>query len=1085
MRCPRCAQENRPERRFCGGCGAALPLACTACGFANEADAKFCGGCGRPVAATADPGPALASRPEPPGERRQVTILFADLVGFTQLSRSLDAEELHGLMAQFFDAVDRVIASYGGSVDKHIGDAVMALFGAPVAHGDDPLRALRAALDIHDAVGRLGSELRRPLSVHIGIAGGEVVAAGLGSDRHNEYTVLGDAVNLAARLVETARSGETLLDDSVRRLVGPIVECVGLGEVALRGLEKPVVVWRLEALRADAADGTPFVGRRGEQRQIAGILDLCQDTGRGQAVLLRGEAGIGKTRLMTEIASAARSQGFGVHVARVLDFGTGTGRDAARILARSLLGLEPASNEAQRQAAVDAVLADGRLSNDRRPFLVDLLDLPAPLAERAAYDAMDNATRNRGKQQTLAALLTLAARERPLLIAVEDIHWAEPHMLAHLAALAIAVRDVPVVLTMTTRIEGDPLTGVWRAAARSSPLVTIDLGPLARDEALALAGSFLDATNRIALTCVERADGNPLFLEQLLRNAEAAERADVPASIQSLVLGRMDRLPPADRIALQAASIAGQYFTLDLLRHLVGDPGYDAAALVEHHLVRPEEDGFLFAHALVRDGVYGALLRPRRRELHRRAAAWFEQRDPVLAAQHLDRAEDPRAASAYLTAARVQAAGYHNDRALALTERGLAIATAVGDRHALACRRAELLHDLGRTAESIEAFQRALDIADTDAQRCQAWIGLAAGMRVADRYDEALGVLEQAEAVAAGQQIDSELARIHYLRGNIYFPLGRIEACRREHELSLDHARKAGSAEGEARALSGLGDAYYAAGCLLSAAGYFSRCVTLAREHGFGRIEVANRSMAAMTLMYAGDLDAARTGALEAVEAAARVGHQRAEMVAGEIAYIVLFEEGDLDRAEAYARRSLELSRRLGARRFEAEDLTFLAQALRTRGHRAAALTLLDDALGISRDVGMEYIGALILAEIAATTDDPERRAAALAEGEAELARRAVSHAHLWFYRCAMDLSLEQAHWAEAERYALALEDYTRAEPMPWSDFYVARGRALAAWGKGVRSGAAAAELCRLAAQAERYGFARARLALDEAARAS
>lgn len=1082
MRCPRCAQENRPERRFCAGCGANLPSACPDCGFGNETGARFCGGCGKPIVASPGPVPPAFDHPETPGERRQVTILFADLVGFTALSRTLDAEELHGLMARYFDAVDRVIAAYGGTVDKHIGDAVMALFGAPVAHDDDPMRALRAAVDIHEAVGRLGAALQRKLSVHVGIASGTVVAAGLGSDRHSEYTVLGDAVNLAARLVETAGAGETMLSDSVQARVAPAAECSLVGSLPLRGLGGPVPVWQLIALRSETDTATPFVGRRSEQRQVLGLLELCVATGRGQTVLLRGEAGIGKTRLLNEIAVAARGHGFGVHVARVLDFGTATGRDAARMLARSLIGVDAAGTETQRLSGAEAALQDNELDPDRRPFLLDLLDLQVPLAERAVYDAMDNATRNRGKQQTLAALARRASRDRPLLIAIEDIHWAEPHILAHLATLALAAHEAPLVLIMTTRTEGDPLTGAWRAATRASPLVTIDLGPLTRDEALALAGNFLDATNRTAHVCVERADGNPLFLEQLLRNAEAARDVEVPASIQSLVLGRMDRLPPRDRAALQGAAVTGQHFTLDFLRHVLGDTGYDPSPLVAHHLVHPEEDGFLFAHALVRDGIYGALLKPRRRELHRRAADWFASRDPVLAAQHLDRAEDPGAAAAYLKAASDQAAGYHNERALALTERGLEVADRAADRHALSCKRGELLLDLGRTAESIEAFQQALDLGRNDRQRAKALVGLAAGLRVADRYDKGLAALQQAEAMTTAHSEAIDLARIHYLRGNFYFPLGRIEDCLREHELALSHARRADSAEHEARALSGLGDAHYAAGRLLTAGRYFARCVELANAHGFGRIEVANRGMAALCLLFSCDLEGALAAAREAVDMAAHVGHQRAEMIASEVAYLILRERGDLDTGEAFARRALELSRKIGARRFEAEDLTFLAQIERCRDNRREALALLEQALVIGREVGMEYIGALILGEIASATDDAAWRAAALTEAEQLLAEGSVSHAYLWFYTGAIDVSLDYDEFDEAERYARTLAAYVgQREPMPWSTFYIARGFALAAWGKGDRSAATADELRRLTGDAARRGLGRARIALDRA----
>src|SRR5690606_16731431 len=266
--------------------------------------------------------------------------------------------------------------------------------------------------------------------------------------------------------------------------------------------------------------------------------------------------------------------------------------------------------------------------------------------------------------------------------------------------------------------------------------------------------------------CIERAGGNPLFLEQLLRNAEESDAEELPASVQSLVLARMDRLPPRDKQALQAASVIGQHFAPETLRHLIDDPAYDCATLLRHRLLTPDGDGYLFAHVLIREGAYGSLLKARRRSLHRKAADWFAAHDPVLRAQHLDRAGDPAAPRAYLDAAFAQAAAYRYERALRLVESGLALASAQDDRSALLRLRGDLLHDLGNIPESIACHEQALEAAQDDADRCRAWIGLAAGMRMVDRYKEALDALDRAEAVA-GDGLALERARLHHLRGNL------------------------------------------------------------------------------------------------------------------------------------------------------------------------------------------------------------------------------------------------------------------------------------------------------------------------------
>jgi len=572
------------------------------------------------------------------GERRQVTVLFADIAGYTKLSSKLGAENTHALLNRYFEAVDGIVESYGGSIDKHMGDNVMAVFGAPVAHDDDPLRAVRAALDIHESMVALSGEAGHGLSAHIGIASGQVVASGTGSAAHREYTVTGDSVNLASRLQDKAAPGETLISDTVHRAVAEKVDCESLGDIEVKGLDDLVRAWRVSALRAGDRDleRVAFVGRRAERAQFSGVIEACAANGAGQAVVVRGEAGIGKTRLVEEFTKTAIDRGYASHRGLVLDFGVGKGQDANRSVVRSLLGLARGGDKALRRAAADRAIDQGVIASEQRVFLNDLLDMEQPDEDRAIYDAMDNAVRNDGKRAVVSDLICGASASSPIIVIIEDVHWADPLMLTHLAGMARTVADCPALLVMTSRIEGDPLDPAWRATTGGCPLMTIDLGPLRRDEALTLAGAFIDATNQFAQNCIERAAGNPLFLEQLLRNAEERGDEDIPASIQSLVLARIDRLLPADKQALQAASVTGQRFTLEVLRHLLDDADYDCTGLLEHHLVRPEGDDYLFAHALIRDGVYTSLLKATRCALHGRAADWFSNHDPSLRAQHLE-----------------------------------------------------------------------------------------------------------------------------------------------------------------------------------------------------------------------------------------------------------------------------------------------------------------------------------------------------------------------------------------------------------------------------------------------------------------
>jgi class 3 adenylate cyclase/tetratricopeptide (TPR) repeat protein len=1025
------------------------------------------------IAARAPDSATALSRGEiSKGERRQVTILFADLCGFTALSQSLDPEEVRELVARYTALVDGIVASYGGTVDKHIGDAVMALFGAPKAHEDDPLRAARAALDIHEALAPLTDSRRRPLQAHVGIASGEVVAGSLERGGAHDYTVLGDSVNLAARLVAAAGPGQTLLSSTVYRTLGGRGLCDDLGEIALKGFDVPTRVWRLRAVSPDppVSNRTAFVGRKAELDQFKSLIIACLARCGGQVVYVRGEAGIGKTRLVEEMRRFAEASGFATHRGLVLDFGVAKGHDPVRAILLSLLGLSRSSAAETRRALAGHLFAERVVAPESAAFLNDLLELPQTIEQRALYDAMDAAARERGKRALAAAVVAHCSSAQPTLLIVEDLHWADPQVLAYLASFASAVSSVAGLLVMTSRVEGDQLDAAWRAGCRGTPFATIDLGPLRGDEALSLVGSFIDATHSVALACIERAGGNPLFLEQLLRNAQEGSRDAIPASIQSLVQARMDRLGARDRDAFQMAAVIGQRFDLELLRHLMAAPDYTCANLIANALAIPEGDDFLFAHALIQEGVYSSMLKSRRRELHVRAAEWYSERDLTLCAQHFDRADDERAAKAYLRAAVGQRSSYHIEAALRLAVRGSEIARDAAHRHALICLKGELQRDIGDVASSVLSYREAIDASPDDIARCRAQVGLAEGLRVSEGLSEALHLLGQAQQAAEKHELTADLARIHHLRGNIYFPLGNIDGCRDEHERGFAYARHLESPEAEARALGGLADAAYAQGRMRSAFEYFSQCVSLSREHGFGKIEVANRSMIGFSRVYLNEAQQAREDGDAAARAASLVGQPRAELLGETMGMFATYELGDFDSMESYLTRTMRLARQLGARRFEAQALEMKARVLLDTGQRIVAADMLQEALAICREVGTQFCGPKVASALARAVEDANIRAAVMAEGQEMLSRGAVGHNHLWFYRDAIEALLSAGDAVGALIYVDALEDYTRAEPLPWSDLFAKRGRFLAKALQGVDE-EVRAELAGIRSSFERAGL--------------
>ena len=1015
------------------------------------------------------------------GERRQVAVLFADLCGFTQMSRAVDAEEVLAVLDRYFELVDRIIEQHGGHVDKHVGDCVMAVFGAPVSHGNDVERAVRAALAVRDGMPDLSRALCRPVSVHIGIAGGEVVASGTGSASYREYTVTGDTVNLASRLTDAAEPGQILISETVRCPLADRLDCVERGALAVKGFAETVPAWDIAGLRRSSR-GRPFVGRRDELVEFRSVLHSCRETGSGRTVLLRGEAGIGKTRLVEEFEREARESGFLCHTGLVLDFGASTGRGAIQSLVSGLLAPGGVADGDANATCSEHAIKTGLIDAGDALFLQDLVDLPMAFEDRAVYEAMDNAMRVRGRRHVLTRLVERASRHQPRMLVVEDIHWSDESTLRDLAGLSATLAECPAVLVLTARTHGNSLEEPWRVVI-GERYSLIDLGPLSASDAHVMAESFPGAKADLAGRCIARAAGNPLFLEQLLNDAQESDGTGVPGSVRSLVQARLDRLDPINKAVLQAASVLGQFFEQQAVDFLVNSDDADAGVALEPLMIalllRRQGTGFIFHHALIRDAIYDGLLKSRRRDLHRRAAQWYGERDLVLRAEHLDRAGEPEAALAYCEAARSQASAYRYESALRLAERGLDLADQRSDRSVLECLRGNVLHDVGDMKSALHAFESALEFATTDAQRCRAWIGRATVKRIIDDLDGAWTDLDYAADAARG--LLREEARIHFLRGNLCFPRGDSDGCVREHGRSLALAREACDPEQEAAALGGLGDGEYMRGRMISAREAFSRCIELCQCHGYGRIEVANLPMRAITTWFTGEAATALDAALASVAAAQKVGHLRALAVAHHAAWHCLHDRAEWDRAWEHVAPALQCARELKSKRFEGEALAFGAELHRVAGRQREALSDIEAALSISRETGMTYLGAAYLGVLARTTDDPDVFERVLAEGEALLAAGAVSHNHFLFRRDAIDASIDRKRWDAAMHHATALEDYARREPSPFSGFFVARARALVAYGTGKRGPASLKELQRLRREGRSLGFLYAVEAIEAA----
>ncbi|QRQ89021.1 BTAD domain-containing putative transcriptional regulator [Cupriavidus oxalaticus] len=995
--------------------------------------------------------PAAALIPEP--QLRHAVVLVASLE--EGAADALEPEPLHQALAGWRQQARALAGACGGHITDEIGTRLTIVFGVPVAHGNDAERALHTAGALHAALARLAGAAGSRLQARVGLASGQVLAA---CDDSN-MTLTGGPVGVALQAMEAAEAGGTMVSNRVYQALPGRLEADCVARAVLPGVAEPIPLWRVRRFLGveQAPAEHAFVGRHAELAQLAGVADSCLRSGHGRVVLIRGEAGIGKSRLAGRFVALARERGLEAHRVLVLDFGAGSGGDPMRMLAHSLVGAARGSGaKGSNAAATEGTLTAWQLAEQDLMFVRDMLELPQSPEHAAALAAMDPASRQRGAQRLMVTLATRRSAARALLIVVEDVHWAERTVLDCLAQLAAATRSHALVLVLTVRPEHDPVDAAWRATSQGAPLTTIDLGPLDDAEAHELAACYRQVDPAVATSCIRRAEGNPLFLDQLLRGAEAgAEEGieELPGTLQSIVLARLDRFSTADRQALQAAAVLGQRFSPAALRHLIQDPDYACERLVMAAMTRPEGDDYLFMHALIHEAVYASLLKSRRQNLHRRAAAWYEGRDPALMAEHLDAAGDPGAPEAYAAAARHEAVHFRGERALRLVERAQRLDSDAACRHALACLHGELALDLGLAAQSLQAFRQAQPLASGAAQQARVWQGTAAALRLLDRHDEALSALHEAEQAAAELGQSERLAEIESLRGNLYFPMGDMDRCLAAHQRALGHARAAGSVLGEARALGGLGDAYYQQGRMMTAHAHFVRCVGLARAHDFVRIECANLPMVGAVELFRNQLDAARASCEEGLRLAQRIGDARSEMLAYDVMTSTAQLAGDWPHAEAHARLALALTRRLGARRFEAEVLARLGLALGALGQMQEAEALLDEALQLSHASGLRYSGPTVLGFLARTARDPGRQLHALRQAEAILAQGCVSHCHVDLLEAAIDVSVSLRRWQEADRYLAALQDYMRPEPFPWGDFLIRRGRALVSAGQEEEGG--------------------------------
>ena len=803
--CADCGHANGTSARFCEECGGSLAPRCPSCGASVSPTARFCAGCGAPLA---DAAPTT-------GALKVVSVLFSDVVGSTALQEALEPESARRVMTRFYEAMRAVVERHDGAIQKFIGDAVVAVFGVPTVYEDDAVRAVRCATAMTAALASLNDELERTWGVRIemrtGVNSGELAISA-------EGIFVGDTMNTAARLEQAAAPGQVLLGEATWRLVRHEVEVEELTPLSLKGKAAPVRVWRVVSTepRSAAAAEAPLVGRAGElERLRAGLADAIAARS-CRLVTVIGSPGLGKSRLAGEFARSAADGAVVLH-GHCEASGEGiTFLPVADVL-RGAASINETDTPGQVVEKLTAVVTDDADRERAVARVAGLLGAAVPAAPEETFW---------GVRTVLESL----ARERPLVIVLDDVHWGQPMFLDLIEHLVEWVRDAPILLVALARPELRETREALAAAGRR-PVDVIELQPLEADQSRELVGGLLgqvdlpdDLLGRILATT----EGNPLFLGELLRMLVeegslarddqawvAADGADVqvPPTIQALLTARIERLRADER-----AAVIGKQFYRGAVAELLAPPARPAIdghleALRRKDMVEPEgtywidEPVYRFHHVLLRDAAYHLLLKEARAELHEKFADWLETKAGELVGEHEE-----------VIAYHLEQAHEYRRLLGPLDERGRALGSRAAGRLASAGRRALAREDLAAAANLL---RRALDRDAGDGEQAVLWdLGEAllsagdttAAAAVADRLECPRRDVMQAQlAVLTGAAaLEPTLERVtaatdalmsagdaaaeakgHHVAAQVQAQLGRVADVEASLDRALLAARKA------------------------------------------------------------------------------------------------------------------------------------------------------------------------------------------------------------------------------------------------------------------------------------------------------
>ena len=870
-------------------CGSSLAAACANCGTENPPGARFCTACGTSLVGGARPQPAQPPGDEPlPEERRQVTVLFADLSGYTAVSERLDPERIKSLVDRALRRLGAEVERYGGKIDKYIGDNVMGVFGAPIAHEDDPERAVRAALAMQAAMDEINerviADVGASFALRVGVNSGDVLAGRIGDG----YTVIGDPVNVAARLQGAAKPGTVTVGELTHRLTRSAIEYVELEPLTLKGKSEPVPAW--EAVRAvvrgraprTARSSTPLVGRDDESELLLSLYERVVREQRPHLVTVIGQAGVGKSRLLRELAARVGELDPppAVRLGSCPAYGSGLAYWALGEIVRGTFEIvdtddaETAWRKLSRGIEELVASADTEEPPER---LTAALGRPLAIDPPGAGPDAESEDPQQMRDRLFSAVRTLldaAGRRQPMIFAVEDIHWADEGMLDLIEYLARWARG-PVLLLCMARDELLDRRPGWGGGRLNATTITLE--PLAREQVRELVGTLLPATGggpvaggELADQVAERSGGNPLFAEEMVNRILEGGGTDteaLPETVHSVLAARLDSLPRAERRVLQAGAVVGQTFwpgsvdegdpTVDIATALAGLEEKDLIIATAGSRLAGERE-YAFKHVLIRDVAYTTLPKAVRARRHIEvgefiAARAADRSEGVVAmvADHYGRAAElaaaadldrdelesiaARALAALEAAGDASAAIYSNREAQASYERALELESALDP--ASRARIAEKLGDvalrLGRVDRAVSAWEECLehyrgeeDLARVGGLHRKIGAGL---WQKGDRegsiqhYQSGIDLLKDGQACI-------ELVRLYEEAASLYMHTGDNMLAIYASEKALRLAERLGEAGAASRAHGIFGRVFGRIGDSERARENLERSVELARE---------------------------------------------------------------------------------------------------------------------------------------------------------------------------------------------------------------------------------------------------------------